>query len=178
MKETTLLSLQKSGFALQDGAASWPGSRTLKDMPEFCWILRNFLQSTIYWKWSSLSLLYSSGTGESSSEMNILWSFVLQAGEESGCWSVCLVVLFKKQLHFVWFSSLLQTSSWSNVNYLWLKLAHVWYINITSLRVLSLYAVWPVSGYTSCSIFSKLMFLHFMARIPLGTFLAFSRTRV
>lgn len=105
------------------------------------------------------------------------WSFVLQTGEESGCSSVCLTVLFKKELHFVWFSIFCIPAA-DQMKYLWLKLVHIWYINIASLRILNLCAVWPVSGYTYCRIFSKLLLsLHFSARILLVAFLAFSTAR-
>lgn len=97
---------------------------------------------------------------------------------KSGCWSGCLTVLFKKQLHFVWFS-IFYIPAADQMKCLWLKLMHIWYVNRASLRILSLCAVRPVSGYTYCSIFRKLMLsLHFSARIPLVAFLSCSTARV
>lgn len=65
------------------------------------------------------------------------------------------------------------------MDYLWLKLMHIWYLNIASLMILSLCAVWPVSGFTYCNIFSKLiLFLNFSAWILLVTFFVFSTARI
>lgn len=84
---------------------------------------------------------------------------------------------FLKSNCTVWFS-ISYIPAADQMKCLWLKLVQMWYINIASLRILNLCAVWPVSGYTYCSIFSKLMLsLHFSARILLVAFLAFSSAR-
>lgn len=65
------------------------------------------------------------------------------------------------------------------MDYLWLKLIHIWYLNTASLIIPSLCAVWPVSGFTYCSIFIKLiLFLNFSAWILLVTFFVFSTARI